>query len=76
MNLKIDLIQNEDMVLPPNFHERTGHRINLEKNLLQRDLDEFQAFTESRHFKVNVKKSTVILFNRGLKFFLSEMPFA
>ena len=32
-------------------------------NLLQRDLNDFSAFTRAKQLKINIKKSTVMLFN-------------
>ena len=59
---------NSNLSHPLNYHERTGHKLKEEKNLLQEDMSSFLAFIEAKKQKVNYNKSTIMLFNFSRKY--------
>ena len=63
IDLKADLVTNENLTLPANYHERTGHVLDPTKNELQNDIDGFEEFTKSKNLQINPKKSSLMLFN-------------
>ena len=68
VNLTTDLTENNNKILPLNFHERTGHKIKSDANLLEKDLEDFLSFLEEKNQKINYKKSTIMLFNFSQKY--------
>ena len=50
---------------PLNFHERTGHILPPQNNLLQFYLDDTEKFTIDNNMKINHKKTRIILFNKS-----------
>ena len=63
IDLKDDLVTNENLILPAKYHERTGHVLDPTKNELQNDIDGFEEFTKSKNLQINPKKSSLMLFN-------------
>ena len=55
------------MTQPRNFRDRTGHTISPSRNVLQTDMDDFQQFCVKKNHRINVKKSTVMIFNFSKK---------
>ena len=64
INLRDCAITDKDKrSLPLTYHQRMGHYLPPDKNLLQANLDSFVDFTKKKQLKINDKKSSVMLFN-------------
>lgn len=57
------ILETEVKARPLTYQERTGHKIMTDHNILQQQLYEFHHFTTSNKFKINEKKSEVMIFN-------------
>ena len=68
INLKNCLEPAVDLVHPVTYHERTGHQLKYDHNPLQGHLNDFKGFMDKNEFKVNVKKSSVMIFNFSKKY--------
>ena len=53
---------------PLNYHERTGHIIPINNNLLQLTLNNLHEYTEDNLMRINVPKTKIMLFNTSRKF--------
>ena len=65
LNLEKTLIKDPDPnpVLPLNFHNRTGHILPRDNNIMQKELDGLITYVQEKEMKVNVDKTKVMLFN-------------
>ena len=62
---------------PLNFHERTGHILPKENNLLQYYINDFEEFVVENDMKINREKTNVMLINPSRKFdFPPQMAFS
>ena len=70
INLKKSLIQDQNTPSPPNFNERTVHKILAQHDILQYELNNLLAFNERNDIVINCKKCESIMFNfsRNLTF--------
>ena len=69
INLKTSLIDdNDDLPRPITYHQRTGHKLADEHNVLQYELDRFDRFAKQSKSVVNEKKTEVMLFNFSKKY--------
>ena len=68
----LKVLEKEDRPLPRplTFQQRTGYRIKEEENLTQKDADDFKSFTDHNQFKINEKKSEIMVF-----YFSSKLSF-
>lgn len=78
VSLKECLVQDlEDRPKPANFHERTGHVLPSDQNLLQYYLKDTEDFVAKNDMKINTKKSNVMIFNMSRKLdFPPEVKFS
>ena len=53
---------------PLNYHERTGHIIPINNNLLQLTLNNLHKYTEDNLMRINMSKTKIMLFNTSRKF--------
>ena len=53
---------------PVSYHQRTGHRLKSSHNVLQDCLYDFTDFAHRNEFSVNIKKSSLMLFNVSKNF--------
>ena len=63
INLQEDLVINDNLTRPLNYHERTGHILDPNRNFLQQDLDHFNDFLSPRNQVINIDKSSIMLFS-------------
>ena len=65
LDLEKILIKNPDPnpILPLNFHNRTGHVLQRDTNLMQKELNALMLYVQEKQMKINVSKSNVMLFN-------------
>lgn len=56
---------NPSPPLPPNYHDRTGHTLPIEFNILQTELDQLIKYTEEHQMKLNQDKTKVMIFNQA-----------
>ena len=70
INLKQSLEINPDpnVPLPLSYHERTGHLLPTEKNIIQQEFDRLQIFANDRQMIINQDKTRAMLFNSGKKY--------
>ena len=62
---------------PVNYHERTGHVLPPENNLLQFYMEDTENFVEDNKMKINMKKTKVISFTKSRKWdFPPELKFS
>ena len=61
--LEEDLEENKAKHFPRTYLERTNHAIKHEKNVMQKDIDDFVEFTRRRKFSINMKKSSIMRIN-------------
>ena len=66
-----------DRVRPRNYHERTGHVLPGENNLLQYSIRDTEEFVCANQMKINKKKTKVISFTKSRKWdFPPELYFS
>ena len=66
INLRKSLIKDpESRPKPLNFHERFQLIIKPEENVLQAELDRLLFFTDQNYLKINLVKSSTLLFNNS-----------
>ena len=70
LNLKENLVQNpnKDIPRPLSYHERTGHELPQDKNIIQHEFDKLQALSRDHGMVINQNKTKVMLFNPSKKF--------
>ena len=70
LNLKENLVQNpnKDIPRPLSYHERTGHELPQDKNIIQHEFDKLQALSRDYGMVINQNKTKVMLFNPSKKF--------
>ena len=74
-----DLLVPDPVVQPQpvNFHQRTGHILPTDNNLLQFYLNDAEIFINNNGMKINKKKSNVMMFNKSRKYdFPPELKFS
>ena len=78
VNLKQSLVTNlNEKSMPLNYHERTGHVLPPESNLLQYYIHDAEKFTTDNKMVINKKKTKLILFNKSRKWdFPPELKFS
>ena len=66
----LNVLEKEDRPLPQplTYQQRTGYRIKEEENHTQKEANEFKRFTDENKFKINEKKSEIMVFNFSSKF--------
>ena len=69
INLK-QCLTNDPVVRqrPLNFHERTGHILPNQSNMIQFTLDDLQCFTENNQMIINKSKTNLMVFNKSRNF--------
>ena len=68
VNLKTSLVQDPvDRPRPRNYHERTGHVLPKENNLLQFYIKDTENFVGENKMVINTKKTKVISFSKSRK---------
>ena len=70
IDLKQKLIPNPDLnpPRPVNYHDRTGHVLNMGQSQVQVQLNELMEYTKKNEMKINGEKSKAILFNSARKY--------
>ena len=78
INLKQCLVPDlKEKARPLNYHERTGHLLPSENNLLQYYINDAEEFTTVNKMVINKKKSKLISFNKSRKWdFPPELKFS
>ena len=78
VNLKQCLVTNlNEKSMPLNYHERTGHVLPTENNLLQYYIYDAERFTTDNKMVIDKKKTKLILFNKSRKWdFPPELKFS
>ena len=78
VNLKTSLVQDPvDRPRPHNYHERTGHVLPEENNLLQLYINDTEDFVGENKMVINKKKTKVISFSKSRKWaFPPELHFS
>ena len=59
---------NKDIPRPLSYHERTGHELPQDKNIIQHEFDKLQALSRDHGMVINQNKTKVMLFNPSKKF--------
>ena len=67
VKLDEDLEKDNNSVFPVTHYERTGHKIKDNKNQMQKDINTFKEFIESKNMILNTNKSYVMRFNFSRK---------
>ena len=65
--LKPNLVKNQALVHPLNYHERTEHVFPRENSKVQSLLNELEIYAEEHDMKINQKKTQAIIFNNAIK---------
>ena len=67
MNLKeqSERDPNPTPVLPRQYHERTGHTLKPENNVLQELLDKLKTYADENKMKINETKTKIMIFNQA-----------
>ena len=70
LNLKENLVQNtnRDIPRPLSYHERTGHELPPDRNIIQHEFDKLQALSREHGMVINQNKTKVMLSNPSKKF--------
>ena len=68
INLKKKLIENPGQIRPVSYHNRTGHVLPKEDNVLQDEMNRLIIFTQENEMQINCKKTKVMLFNSAKKY--------
>ena len=78
VDLKSSLIEDPEIRQKPvNYHERTGHILPKENNLLQYYLHDTELFAQNNHMVINKQKTKVISFTKSRKWdFPPELEFS
>ena len=58
-----ECLETEEYAWPVTYHQRTGDKLEKEHSALQEYLDEFMDFTRENYFKINPKKSALVILN-------------
>ena len=61
-------VEEEELPQLLKYHQRTGHKIKMQDNILQFELDKFQKYSKNSKFVINEKKTEVIIFNLSKKY--------
>jgi hypothetical protein len=77
VNLKTCIVPDPvDRPRPRNYHERTGHILPVENNLLQFYINDTENFVSRNHMVINKQKTKVICFSKSRKWaFPPELNF-
>ena len=67
MNLKetSEIDPNPTPILPRQYHERTGHTLKTECNILQELLDKLKIYADENKMKINETKTKIMIFNQA-----------
>ena len=67
MNLKetSEIDPNPTPTLPRQYHERTGHTLKTECNILQELLDKLKIYADENKMKINETKTKIMIFNQA-----------
>ena len=68
INLKENLVINPYLQRPLAYHERTGHTLPQEKNIMQQQFNDLASHAKTHKMTINEDKSKVMLFNQGRKY--------
>ena len=65
INLKKTLVQNDmqQLILPLNYHDRTGHSLPAISNEMQTEMDKLYDFAQRHFMLINARKTKISLFN-------------
>ena len=76
VNLETHLKNDHEPQLPPSFHQRTGHILPDENNLLQCYVLDTEKFASENNMMINKSKTDIIMFTNSRKFdFQPEIKF-
>ena len=69
MNLKEVAELNPDQTtnLPKQYHERTGHILKKEHNIIQKEVDKLIVYAEENKMNINETKTKIMMFNQARK---------
>ena len=71
---KIETLSPRGNLSPLDFHNRTGHFLLPEAYTMNAEMEKLTNYTEEHQMQINIKKSTVMLFNLHRKYdFMPEV---
>ena len=69
INLKHAAVLNPDQTtdLPRQYHERTGHVLKEENNVIQQEVDKLKVYVQENKMVINEAKTKIMVFNQARK---------
>ena len=74
LNLKLQLVKAMPVIGPPNFHDQPGLCFPPEQSVLQHQLSDLLAFTNTNTMKNNMKTAKVMPFKLSKKYDSALLP--